>query len=126
MFVQCEDCKHRFDISPDGMVVHKREFKDNGKSIFLTYYDCPNCARRHYVQIDDQISLAKMKRVNATFVKLSIAKRKGKTISEKQQAKFKKARENLSNYRIYLMKSYTGKSFYDDETDSNFVLRFSV
>lgn len=129
LMVECEDCKQKFEISSieaNGKVTHKREFKIEGKSIFLTYYDCPSCGRRHYVQIDDSFSLNKLNEVNRMFIKMSVAKRKGKAIPEKQQDKFKKARQNLSNYRIFLMKEYTDKLLYDSETDSKFVLRFSI
>lgn len=126
MFVECEDCKQRFDISSDEAVNHKRKFDVKGKSIFLTYYDCPSCGRRHFVQIDDDVSISKLKKVSDMFIKLTVAKRKGKEIQEKQQAKFKKARQNLFNYRMKLMKEYTGKLIHDDETDLDFVLRFSV
>ena len=60
------------------------------------------------------------------FIKLSVAKREGKEIPQKQLVKFRKARKYLSNYRMKLMKEYTGKSIHNDETDSDFVLRFSV
>ncbi len=129
LLVECEDCKHKFEISSGesaGQVNHKKEFNINGKSIFLTYYDCPSCGRRHYVQIDDATSLNKLKEVRAMFVKLSVARTKGKEIPQKQLVKFKKARQHLSDYRMKLMKEYTGKSIHNDETDSDFVLRFSV
>ena len=129
LLVECEDCKNKFRISSDETNVkvnHKKEFKINDKSIFLTYYDCPSCGRRHYVQIDDAISLNKLKEINKMFIKLSIAKQKGKEIPRKQLAKFKKARQYLSVYRTNLMKEYTGKLIHNDETESDFMLRFSV
>lgn len=129
LMVECEDCKQKFQISSDegnGQVNHKKEFNVEGKSIFLTYYDCPSCGRRHFVQIDDATSIVKLKEVQKQFVKLSVAKTKGKQIPQKQLAKFKKARQYLSDYRINLMKEYTGKSIHNDETESDFVLRFSV
>ena len=129
LLVECEDCKNKFQISSSesiSQVNHKKEFNVNGKSIFLTYYDCPSCGRRHYVQIDDATSLGKLREVKTMFVKLSVAKNKGKEIPQKQLVKFKKARQYLSDYRMKLMKEYTGKSIHNDETDSDFVLRFSV
>lgn len=129
LLVECEDCKTKFRISAGeavNAVTHKKEFNVNGQSIFLTYYDCPSCGRRHYVQIDDKTSLNKMREVSQQFVKLSIAKKRGKDIPQKQSAKFKKARQNLSDYRMNLMKEYTGKLIHDNETDSDFELRFSV
>lgn len=129
LMFECEDCKQKFLVTQDqapNSLTHKKEFNVNGQSIFLTYYDCPKCGRRHYVQIDDTTSLNKLKEVSRQFVKLSVAKRKGKEIPQKQSAKFKKARQHLSDYRMNLMKQYTGKLIHDNETDSDFMLRFSV
>lgn len=129
LLVECEDCKEKFSISAEAApnsLTNKKEFKVNGQSIFLTYYDCPYCGKRHFVQIDDATSLNKLKEVSRQFVKLAVAKKKGKEIPQKQSAKFKKARQNLSDYRMNLMKEYTGKLLHDNETDSDFELRFSV
>lgn len=128
LLVECEDCKEQFRIGADNTAnaITKKEFNVNGQSIFLTYYDCPKCGRRHYVQIDDAVSLNKLKQVSWQFVKLAVLKKKDKEIPQKQSAKFKKARQNLSDYRMKLMKEYTGKLIHDNETDSDFKLRFSV
>lgn len=131
LLVECEDCKHRFEIGESdkvkaAKVTHKRKFIVKGKSIFLTYYDCPSCGRRHFVQIDDEVSIQKSNKVKSMFIKLSVAKKKEEKIPEKQLVKFKKTRQDLSDYRIKLMKDYTDKSIHDDETDSDFVLRFSI
>lgn len=128
LLAECEDCKTKFEINSGKAtnVTHKRKFNVNGRSIFLTYYDCPSCGRRHYVQIDDVTSLNKLRDCSKQFVKLSSAKRKDKQISQKQSAKFKKTRQHLSDYRMKLMKEYTGKLVHDNETDSDFELRFSV
>ena len=129
LFVECENCKERFNIvsgNKQNTITHKKEFSVNGKSIFLTYYDCPSCGRRHFVQIDNATTLRKLRDVSKQFAKLIIAKRKGKQISKKQSESFKKARNNLTKNRMILMKEYTGKLIHDNETDSDFVLRFSV
>ena len=123
--VECEDCKSKFEISSD-RVNYKKEFNVNGKSIFLTYYDCPSCGRRHFVQIDDAMSLSKLREAKSMFIRLSIAREKGKDIPQKQSAKFKKARKNLSEYRIKLMKEYSNKLIHDSESNSDFILRFSI
>lgn len=123
--VECEDCKQKFEIFSE-RVTHKKKFNVSGESIFLTYYDCPSCGRRHFTQIDDANSIEKMRVITNEFYKLIKMRKQGKEISQKQLADFKKARQDLSDYRINLMKKYTGKSIYDDETDSDFVLRFSI
>lgn len=129
LLVECEDCHEKFSVASGEeiqSVTHKREFVVDGQSIFLTYYDCPKCGRRHYVQIDDKRSLDMLKEVIRQFVRLSVKKKQDKEIPQKQSAKFKKARQNLSDYRMNLMKEYTGKLLHDNETDSDFELRFSV
>ena len=125
LLVECEDCKEKFQITA-GDAVNKKEFKVNGQSIYLTYYDCPKCGRRHYVQIDNAVSLSKLNEISRLFAKFAVAKKKDKQISKKQSDKFKKARQHLSDYRINLMKQYTGKLIHDNDTDLDFVLKFSV
>lgn len=129
LLVECEDCHEKFRVTfgeAIQTVTHKREFVVDGQSIFLTYYDCPKCGRRHYVQIDDKRSLDMLKEVSKQFVRLAVKKKQDKDIPQKQSAKFKKARQNLSGYRMGLMKAFTGKLIHDNETDSDFELRFSV
>lgn len=129
LFVECENCKERFNIvsgNKQNTITHKKEFSINGKSIFLTYYDCPRCGRRHFVQIDNAITLSFLRDVSKQFTKFMIAKHKGEKIPKEQSESFKKARNNLAKNRMILMKEYTGKLIHDNETDSDFVLRFSV
>ena len=125
---ECENCKKRFPVTNDqapNSLTHKREFKVNEQSIFLTYYDCPNCGKRHFVQIDDAASLEELKSVTAQFVRLTALKKKGKKIYKKQSEDFKKARQHLSDYRINLMKEFTGKTAID-VTGIEYTLRFSI
>lgn len=129
LMVECEECKKQFPVSQNqapNSINHKREYKVNGQSIFLTYYDCPHCGKRHFVQIDDANSLQQLVKTKNMFIKLSIAKKKGKSISKKQSENFNKSRQDLSNYRINLMKEFTGKTIVDSETGEETILKFSV
>lgn len=124
---ECEDCKKHFPIAGEqapNSLTHKKEFEVNGQSIFLTYYDCPHCGKRHFVQIDDVDSMQELERITIEFRKLNIMRKKGKTISKKQSDKFKNSRQHLSEYRIKLMKEFTGKIIIDVD-GSEYVLRFS-
>lgn len=128
LMLECEDCKQKFPVTQDqasNSLTHKKEYKSNGQSIFLTYYDCPHCGRRHFVQIDDASSLQELVRVTNEFKSLAIKCQKDKTISKKQSDKFKKSRQHLSDYRMNLMKEFTGKIAVD-ETGVEYTLRFSV
>lgn len=125
MLTICESCGNKFSVD-NRSVTFKREFNVNGVSIFLTYYDCPECGRRHFVQIDDRRSLSMLKNNEKQFVRLAVARSKGKHIQQKQSDKFRKNKEHLANYRMELMKQYTGSFLHDEETDTEFELRFSV
>ncbi len=128
LIFKCEDCKKYFPVSGDqapNSLTHKREFKVNEQSIFLTYYDCPHCGKRHFVQIDDAASLEELKSITNEFYKLAAMRKKGKTISKKQSDKFRESRQHLSDYRTNLMKEFTGKVA-TDVTGISYVLRFSV
>lgn len=126
---QCEECGKRFPVSQEeapNSLTHKKEFTILGESIFLTYYDCPSCGRRHYVQIDDVSSLQELTRIKNEFVKLSLRRRKGKAISKKQSENFKKARQHLAEYRNNLMKKYTGSHVINENIGCFEELRFSI
>lgn len=128
LMFECESCKQKFPVSQDqapNSLTHKKEFNVNGQSIFLTYYDCPHCHNRHFVQIDDTSSLQELARITTEFRALMVKRQKGKTISKKQSDKFKKARQHLSVYRTNLMKEFTGKTVID-ESGIEYILRFSV
>lgn len=128
LMFECEGCKQKFPVSQDqapNSLTHKKEFNVNGQSIFLTYYDCPNCHRRHFVQIDDANSLQELVRVTNEFKSLMVKRQKGKIISKKQSDKFKKSRQHLSEYRTNLMKEFTGKVAVD-ETGTEYTLRFNA
>lgn len=127
VLAECRECGKKFEMSSANEVVqHKKEFKSNGQPIFLTYYDCPECGRRHHVQIDNAATLQELKEVERMFIKLSVAKKKGKQPPQSQSAKFKKAREHLAQSRNELMKQYTGKLAHGSETDEDTTLEFSV
>lgn len=126
LLVECENCKQKFQIGEQNAVTHKRKLVVEGEVIYLTYYDCPSCGKRHFVQIDNDKTLQQLNDVTSRFKSLSAKRIKDQQISRKQSARFEKARKHLANSRIELMKKYTGKLVHDNETDSDFELRFSV
>lgn len=128
LLVECETCGNRFQIGMDNAMIavtHKKKYEVNGRSIFLTYYDCPKCGRRHYVQIDDSKSMQMLRESSRTFVRLAAKRKNNKPISQNQSAKWKKQQQYLSDYRKKLMAEFTGTTF-AEETGESFVLRFSV
>lgn len=127
LMVECEECHEKFGITAEtSSVTHKREFRVDGQSIYLTYYDCLKCSRRHFVQIDDEKSLELLKVNEGQFVHNAALKTRGQKLRKKKIDQYKNAQKHLANYRRELMKEFTGKEIYDEEKGSSFELRFSV
>ena len=120
----CQKCKRSFDISEENLV-YQKEYSYEGQSIFLTYFDCPKCNRRHFVQIDNQKSKELLERCKMDFTRLSIAKSKGQVIKNNRKKKFDAERKYLSKFRNELAKEYSGRQVVDLETGNIFVLLFS-
>lgn len=58
--VECKECSQRFFIvdscdvnSPFESELHSEWLSVDFKSVKLTWYECPACGARHYVQADD-------------------------------------------------------------------------
>lgn len=122
--VECEECHEKFSVT--GTITHKREFRLNGQSIFLTYYDCPKCTKRHFVQIDDARSMELLEVNKGQFVRNAILKERGQKLKKKKVKQYKDTQRHLARYRRELMRKFDGKELYDEEKGSSFALRFSV
>ena len=114
---QCETCKERFRVGEDAVKVNydvHHKTKD-GRSMWLTYYDCPWCDRRHYVQIDDTRSRQIKKETLFVFRKLSKKRLNYEDIPKSQNERFKKLNKKLEEYRLELKKELNGSEFVTDE-----------
>lgn len=121
-----EKCKRCGEPNELNSILQNKEFIKDGSSIHLTYYDCPKCGERCFVQIDDATSLAMLDSIKKTFFKFAFRKKQGKKIPQKDNRKFTEARANLGKYRTKLMEAYTGKTIYDEVNRTEYTLRFFV
>lgn len=124
--VECKKCKSVFTIGPGNITFDKMHEDENGRSIFLTYFDCPDCQERHYVQVDDTHSREIKKKVTKMFAKLSVLKNKNISIPRQQQNKFNRLRKDLNDRRFELMKQYDGSIVTDTETGDKIELNFTI
>ena len=124
--VECKKCKTVFTIGPSNITFDKMYEDENGRSIFLTYFDCPECRERHYVQIDNQQSREVKKKTQRMFAQLSVMRNKNKQIPKQQQNKFNKLRKDLNDRRFELMKQYDGSIVTDTETGDKIKLNFTI
>jgi ribosomal protein L44E len=123
---KCKKCKEEIFIN-ESNVSHEKEFLDKNKqSIFITYFDCPFCQERHYVQVDNGSTIV-LKRDNMKmFKKLSKLRSFNKPIPKQQSEKFKKIRYALEHEREKLMEQYNGELVTDTETGKEVNLLFTV
>lgn len=125
---ECEDCGLKFYLGKDGVVVRYEVpfiVKKDGRSIFVTYYDCPECDRRHYVQIDDACSNQMKKETSMMFRKLSKKRINFEDIPKKQNEKFKKLNKKLEDYRFELKKELNNQIIIS-ENGSEIEVHFSM
>ena len=122
--VECKKCKSVFTIGPSNITFDKMYEDENGRSIFLTYFDCPDCQERHYVQVDNQQSREVKKKTQRMFAQLSAMRNKNRQIPKQQRNKFNRLRKNLNDRRFELMKQYDGSIVTDTETGDKIKLNF--
>ena len=125
---ECEECGTKFYLGKNGVEVKYGvpcKAKSDRRSIFITYYDCPKCDRRHYVQVDDTRSNQIKKEASAMFRKLSKKRMNFKDIPKNQNEKFKKLNKNLEDYRFNLKKQLNGQILIVED-GSEFEVHFSM
>lgn len=125
--LECDMCHHETTLTSDD-ITFREEFKVGkvgNDIIYLTYYICPKCRKRHFVQIDDEVSLKKLTEVSKLFAKLSRKRKSKKRIKNKEITSFNEARKDLSEYRMLLMNKYTDTVVKDKMSNDHFILRFT-
>lgn len=124
--IECKECKTMVDVTKD-KVSFNVPFKDKtGQTILLTYFDCPVCHTRHYVQIDDRRTSELRKDATKLTARAFSKRSKGKQIPQKQNDKLKKQRRQLSMLRDELMQKYEGSTVTNTITGEEVELHFSV
>lgn len=119
---QCVECKSTLELGPNEVLKTKIEMP-KGKSIWLTYFDCPKCGHTHFVQIDDvrtQMLLGDLTKVLAATAK---AKRKGQSV-KKQSAKYHRINRDLDVIRSDLEKEYSGANVWIPDRRALYTLEF--
>lgn len=119
---QCVECKSTLELGPNEVLKTKIEMP-KGKSIWLTYFDCPKCGHTHFVQIDDvrtQMLLGDLTKVLAATAK---AKRKGQSV-KKQSAKYHRINRDLDVIRSDLEKEYSGANVRIPDRRALYTLEF--
>lgn len=124
--MKCKDCQSVVDITKQQTTFNVPHKTKDGQTIFLTYFDCPVCKARHYVQVDNRQTSELRKSVSTMAVRAMAARRKGKNIPENQKAKFKKQQDKLKSLRYDLMKKWEGEIVTNTLTGDKIELHFTI
>lgn len=92
--IACEECKNTISIRSPKIRHKQRLDMNDGRSIFVTYFDCPSCGKCNVVQVDDNDTLELLDKVTKLFV------------SGQQSAEYKKVDETMQFKRSCLMRRY--------------------
>ena len=126
LVIKCIKCGFANNITQHSVLIkHKVPYTCDGEKIYLTYFDCTECGKRHFVQIDDDNTNALYRGCYKYMVRLSEADRKRKPIKNKDRLNFKELRKKLNRDRFELIKKYNGREVIDENCESS-VLIFTV
>lgn len=124
--VECKDCKSVIDVTKQTTTFNVLHKTKSGQAILLTYFDCPVCKARHYVQIDDRHTSELKKSVLQQATRMFAKKHKGKAVPESQRIRFNKQKDKLTMLRNELMKKYEGETVTNTITGEEVELHFTI
>lgn len=123
--IECTECKHVFPLGKELRVV-KHTSKVDGKILWFTMYDCPQCGESYVVQLDDANSKAILSDVKKSMARGMAYRSKNKHVPDGIKSKFDSKRAKLTRVRSALVLRYSGTEFVNDETGNDMVLKFTV
>lgn len=116
LLTECVKCSEKFLVSNDDIKHVMAKVADEDVKMFypeeykLTYYVCPHCGKKHYVQVDSKLTSQLLVRSTRDYVEYAVAKRKGKKTNGVNQ----RNRYMLQKERQKLEEALHGKEFIVD------------
>lgn len=108
IYFKCEKCKESFLLNVNNIMSRKPVTIDNDV-YFVTFVKCSNCGKKHAVQIDNKETLDLLMEYEKLFVRLSILRKKGKSIKKKDDEKLKEIDKELKLRRFVLAQNLNNK-----------------
>lgn len=110
--LRCRKCKSQVSLSSD--VIQSGTFVvDDSNEYYLTYFECPKCGTRHFVQADSKDTRQRLQRLTRLMGTAAMAKSINKLPSLKLQRQIETNRRYLRKDREALQEYLTGKSLTD-------------
>lgn len=108
IYFKCEKCKESFLLNVNNIMSRKPVIIYNDV-YFVTFVKCSNCGKKHAVQIDNKETLDLLMEYEKLFVRLSILRKKGKSIKKKDNEKLKEMNKELKLRRFVLAQNLNNK-----------------
>lgn len=108
IYFKCEKCKESFLLNVNNIMSRKPVTIDNDV-YFVTFVKCFNCGKKHAVQIDNKETLDLLMEYEKLFVRLSMLRKKGKSIKKKDNEKLKEINKELKLRRFVLAQNLNNK-----------------
>lgn len=121
----CPECGSDFRVRMDAPSIDERLFvsqlKDewvsvNGKMYRLTWYDCPSCGLRIFVQADDKRTENLLRKCKDVITRMNDKSTHRWDNSKKQSEYLKKLRSDLAASRRRVENEITGRAIVDRHT----------
>lgn len=101
----CRECSKSFEVAEEN-VRFKRPLTIDGCEYYVTYFDCPGCAKRVYSQVDDNETIRLVKEIEQMLAKSMPTKQ----MSQMEHSQFSRAKGNLRRRRNGLKAAISGKT----------------
>lgn len=104
LITECVKCSGKFLVSNEDIKrVMAKVANEDVKQCYseeykLTYYICPHCGKKHYVQVDSKLTSQLLVRSTRDYVEYAVARKKGKKtngINQRNRAKLQNERQKL-------------------------------
>lgn len=119
---QCVNCGDALELDSSKVFKTKVEMPD-GKPMWLTHFECPECGHVHFVQIDDERTQTLLKDLAKVLAATARAKRMGRRV-KKQSAKYHCINRDLNAIRSDLEKEYSGAAVFMPGSQVQHTLEF--
>lgn len=122
--IKCVSCGNEVAVGTHN--IKKSMFiPTDGEYLWMTYFECPECSRRNFVQVDNMDTNALVEADTKLVIRAMKQKRLGKTLHRKQSERHKQIERDLAESRKALMLSVSGKMVIDCETMVRYVAVFN-
>lgn len=108
IYFKCEKCKESFLLNVNN-IMSRKPVTINNDVYFVTFVKCSNCGKKHAVQIDNKETLDLLMEYEKLFVRLSMLRKKGKSIKKKDNEKLKEINKELKLRRFVLAQNLNNK-----------------